>query len=563
MKASSDAISSEIQRAEKTVSLLAKAIKAYQVYLPNNAMFQKAFEELRRAIQDFCFDNEALTLVVKEFELIYKNQIVYSNTDRMQSIAFKLYRDGIRLISFHHDVTEEELLAFIDAISKAQDHDRLQDDLVTLLWEKDLHGITYYEVNEMDTCSWQMLFQRDASFEGGLQGLPDLDTSQVLESMKWSSIENEVERLRPTLSFTTDELTQMQEIGVKEGSGSLRTLWQILLECLRMDRSIDCLSDLEPAIIAVLDRAMVEESIAFTNQALSNLQDICADIGGEANNIFSRILSSRSDPARFSIHAESLSRAGQEEKMDFIRYFSILGEEAVSLLIGIMDHCSSPTTLEICVSSLATVGSRCPHKLVEGSDLSEKQIEGILESLSRMIRADAKQVAVRFATHQSPKIKAKVAELLEESASKEAIDALKSMICDPNPLVKRRAMISLCKNPRNCTPENIIGLVLSDEFARLPHSSKLAVLISLRSLPSDTQKQVIKTILSKHSVFGRKKLEDTQIAAVEACAMLNKDVALDILGSPKGRVTRKVSKCISQVIERIENGKHRKNRESV
>ena len=39
--------------------------------------------------------------MVKEFELLFDTVPVYSNQDKHQSIAFRMYRDGVRLISFH------------------------------------------------------------------------------------------------------------------------------------------------------------------------------------------------------------------------------------------------------------------------------------------------------------------------------------------------------------------------------------------------------------------------------------------------------------------------------
>lgn len=557
MKASAETISPEVQRAEKVVSLLAKAIRAYQVYLPSNRMFTRAFEELTKALRDFCFDNEALTLAVREFDLIYKNHTVYSSLDKMQSIAFKLYRDGLRLISFHSDVTDEELLAFIDALSKAQDHDHIQDDLVTLLWERDLHGITYYEVNQVDISSYQTAWvEKGATSEATCYGPPDIDTARVAEQMKWSSIENEVERIRETLSFTTDEVNQIQQIGhYQHRRSSVRILWQVVLECLRLDRSIECLTDLEPTIVALLDNALASERIGLVNQVLSDLQEIVKDLGGEANQIFMRILDSRTDPAKLSIHSDALSKAGYDDRMDFIRYFSILGEKAIPLLLGVIDQSSGSNALDICTASMAIVASGCPDKLVNrDTDFSERQIEAILEALSRMIGDQAKLASIRFVDHQSPRIRARVAALLEDTNTREAIEALKTLVSDPNPLVKRRAMMSLCRNPSNCSSENILGLILSDDFASLPHSSKVTVLMAIRNLQPGVQIEVMRAVLKKRSILGKKKLEDTQIAAVEASTMLSKDVAYEILNEARGKVSKRVARAISQVIKRIEDG---------
>ena len=118
-------------------SLLSKAAKNYQVYLPNNRMFLSSLAEVKQALQTFLEENDVLTLVVKEFELLYDSLAVYSNQDKHQSIAFRMYRDGVRLMSFHKGISEEELLAFFETLTRCLDSDSLEEDFVTLLWEKE------------------------------------------------------------------------------------------------------------------------------------------------------------------------------------------------------------------------------------------------------------------------------------------------------------------------------------------------------------------------------------------------------------------------------------------
>ena len=86
-----------------------------------------------------------------EFELKCEHEIVYESHDRKDSLAFFLYRDGLRRLSLHPEVERTELTAFLTCLNRVALHENDQDDLVTLLWERDFHGIRYFAVEELAT----------------------------------------------------------------------------------------------------------------------------------------------------------------------------------------------------------------------------------------------------------------------------------------------------------------------------------------------------------------------------------------------------------------------------
>lgn len=48
---------------------LGKAVRAHQLYLPNNPIYQRAIEQLRAAFQALWAETEQFTLVITESEL--------------------------------------------------------------------------------------------------------------------------------------------------------------------------------------------------------------------------------------------------------------------------------------------------------------------------------------------------------------------------------------------------------------------------------------------------------------------------------------------------------------
>jgi len=129
---------------EELVRALIKALKAFQMYLPNNPMYQRGEVALQDAFLPVWAVFDEVTFLVNETELIWEEQIVYSQPNRSESFAFGLYKDGMRLLTIRKGAEEEELGRFLQTVSRA----RLlaadaNDDLLTLLWEQDFHRITH------------------------------------------------------------------------------------------------------------------------------------------------------------------------------------------------------------------------------------------------------------------------------------------------------------------------------------------------------------------------------------------------------------------------------------
>jgi hypothetical protein len=77
-----------------------------------------------------------VALEVQPFELHSEGQAVYVNRDREQSLAFRMYRDGVRGLTFRRGFGWEELTRLLEVLSVryAGVHQH-EDDIVTLLWK--------------------------------------------------------------------------------------------------------------------------------------------------------------------------------------------------------------------------------------------------------------------------------------------------------------------------------------------------------------------------------------------------------------------------------------------
>ncbi len=134
------------QAAAGLVVALAKAARAFTLYDAGNAL-------VRQFIGDYHARAQAATaggpveLAVKPFELLCGAEVVYREEDRERSLAFKLFRDGVRRVTFGRGVNADELLRLLQILAlRFVGVRQAEDDVVTLLRKAEFRSISFAAV---------------------------------------------------------------------------------------------------------------------------------------------------------------------------------------------------------------------------------------------------------------------------------------------------------------------------------------------------------------------------------------------------------------------------------
>ncbi|WP_129125331.1 HEAT repeat domain-containing protein [Geomonas oryzae] len=123
------------------IQTMVKTSKALRIYLPNNPVLIGFISELGTRMTVHLARYGELSLEVDPFALHCQGAKVYENTDPKESIASRLYADGIRALFFDQGVQSAELTAFLGIAGF--DRTSNDDDIVTQLWERNLQHIGY------------------------------------------------------------------------------------------------------------------------------------------------------------------------------------------------------------------------------------------------------------------------------------------------------------------------------------------------------------------------------------------------------------------------------------
>jgi HEAT repeat protein len=129
---------------EDLVKTFAKAVRAHQLYLPNNPMHARAIDAVKVSFSAVWAETDAVTLQVTEAELKWFQRPALQEADRnSDSIPWLFYKDGIRELQFRTGFEDNELLILLSLMQRARLASAEDDDLLTLLWEHDFAHLQY------------------------------------------------------------------------------------------------------------------------------------------------------------------------------------------------------------------------------------------------------------------------------------------------------------------------------------------------------------------------------------------------------------------------------------
>ncbi|HMG95665.1 MAG TPA: HEAT repeat domain-containing protein, partial [Gemmatimonadaceae bacterium] len=204
-----------------------KAVRAHQLYLPNNPMHARSLEAVRDGFAAIWKHTEELDLQVVETQLKWEGRVVLDEGERTSdNMAWLLYKDGIRELKMLKGFETEELGTFfnlLQAVRKATDED---DDLLTLMWEREFTTLQYRYV--------------DLTAETG-PGVESMERAEQKEKILSPA------QVEAGLESTTSSLAKLDDF-----DATLYFLDDGEVEYLHQEIKREFSTDLRPAVIASL-----------------------------------------------------------------------------------------------------------------------------------------------------------------------------------------------------------------------------------------------------------------------------------------------------------------------
>jgi hypothetical protein len=322
----------QLQDATPVVHLMqamVKGLRAVQLYLPNNPVYQRAIENVKRAFDPIWEEFVELDLLVAETDVKLGDETVLAQPTKSESIAWVLYKDGVRSLSFAPGIEEDEVIRFLNVIHKARTlQAESADDLLTLLWDEDFQFIKYHAVelamDEVPTITSDTPTSEDKWGYGSAPAKTEEEVKQAVAEEAASSQETaegepppgivRVEDFDSTLYFLDDkEINYLRHEIDREYSHDLReNTLSMLFDLLELQtystvraELISILENFIPYLLAVGDF----KSVAYVLREIRTVMQRAREVLPEHRDTLQNVPARLSEPDALGQLLQSLDEA--------------------------------------------------------------------------------------------------------------------------------------------------------------------------------------------------------------------------------------------------------------
>lgn len=516
---------------------LAKAFRAWQLYLPNNPTRERAIAVAAEAFAR-CWKDEPtpIRLQVREAAFVDDGTVVLSEADRpTEGIPWLLYRDGIREVTIQPGFDEAEISLLLSLLQRARHAAPDDDDLVTILWLADLESLSYryveiaspYELSAVAAAAAGESPSGEAADEAHRQPLatPLVESPSVGEGAPPGVIRPE--EFDSTLYFLEPaELHRLQEEVRTEFAGDPRgSVLAILLDLVETveEEAVRC--EALDGVDALLVDALTSGAYGLAAEALREATIAAKRVAAltETEQLRLRGLTDRvSEPAVIAQLLQAIDEGARAPETEVLEVLvAELRGSALAPLLAWLTHApdgAARTTVERATLALAERQSRDLVSLIEAEDTAVA-IGAI--RVSAQLRTPAAVTALsRQMRGADPERRAEVVEALAAIASTGALQALEPALDDAERGVRLAALRAIGTHRHGAAIPKLGALLKRRELRTADRAEKSALFEAFGRLCGDAGVPLLDSMLNGRSLLGPREPQDTRACAARALALV-------------------------------------------
>ncbi len=530
------------------MQVISKGMRATQLYLPNNPVYQRAVDNIRSAFRGIWQATDDLIFDIGETEMRWEDNVVYSQDQRNESIAWTLYKDGVRSLTFKPGVEDAEMVRFLAVLHQAKNLQAdAPDDLLTLLWAEDFQFVNY-TFRELASENAVPIERGEGPTIPGGGGGGDAGEGRGTDP---STIRRQVEEEAPpkreglvsvddfdtTLYFLDDkEIEYLHKEVEREYAQDLRrNVLAMLFDLLELQtygtvRSelISILENFIPYLLGAGDF----RSVAFILRESKVIQQRARELIPEHRATLESLPTRLSQPDALSQLLQSLDEAaGHPSEEELSELFTELRAEALATLMGWLPRLTNERVRELVKGSAERLATTHAPEVLKalGSDDPAVQLE-MVRLAGRLKLPGAPDGMGPLLEKGDRELKLVVVEALTTIATPNAVRLLEKAIDDGDRDVRIAAVKFLGqRGHRNAFPR-IEAAVLGSKLKDADLTEKMTFFEAYGALAGTAGIPTLeKLLVPKGGLLARKEDPETRACAAMALGRIRAPAARDVL----------------------------------
>ena len=562
MTSTKEPVDPELASVKRLLALLDRTAKSSRTYGSTNPVAQKFFQELFEGLTAHLADYSKLGFLIQRSELYFNGEAVYrSEQDSSnENIAFKLYADGIRELTFLEGLAAEDLSFFLDSLwSSLNPEEEDDDDIVTRLWSKNLSTITIVTAEEVAKASTSDdIFALHttgsmAASESDLRDLLDREQAKARKEKglgaggrspsddKAAGAAGRFQSGRQGYDISETELADLAtEVAAESVRDNVTYVLDMLTAILASEKSPVVLNKLLDLWEHILDALAAQGKWTLLDSVLGLLHvasEIRPDLNDDQKTQLAVLLDNLGRPERVKMVETYLNKTPGAAMDGLPAVLLSMTATAVPAFCALLANLEAPIHQAIVADAITILGKDQPDPVLRGlSDRRPRYVKHLLAILLKWNNpqfSDAVERLVRYPDMQVRKDVIRAIGIFRPNGNGVKLVAF---LHDTEESV-RFAALKLLMNGQYKAPYSAWSPIVSAEtFMDRTVGEKRAVFQAMRATSHDEVIPFFESLLTERSWTNRKKKEELAAFAAEALGKVPSPAAITALelGGEKG-----------------------------
>jgi len=527
-----------VSQVAELIQAIVKALRAFQMYLPNNPIYQRSIQNVRNAFAPIWAATDELALRVSESDLLWEEQSVYHQINRNDSVAWSLFKDGMRELTIHKGAEADELPLLLATINKARFLPAdAGDDLLTLLWAVEFEHIQYRFVDMFAEGGGEL--PGPSGTEGGSANPEERKAQVAAEAAEAAERPKgviDLDDVDSTLYFLDeDEIGYLARELTEEYSRDVRgSALNVLFDLMETqpeggvrDEILGVLDQLFPNLLTSRDF----RSAASVLRESKLLKDRATNLRLEQIQRLDGFVTRLSEPAIVGQVLQSLDEASalglDQDAAGLLRE---LRTSALEPLVGWLPNLSSAPLrqmLEGVVDKLASSNIAEVQRLLQQPD--SPALMGVVALCGRLQLHHAVPGFTNVIAHADPAVRLAAVQTLTQLGTPGALTLLDRAMEDPDRSVRLAAVRGVATRGYKGALRRVETVVLGKSSRSIDLTEKMAFFEAYGAIAGAAGLKALSAILLQRGLLKMKEPPETRACAAMALGRIKTAEARDLL----------------------------------
>ena len=542
----------DIRLAKDVIQTLLKAKKTIRMYPENNPIYKKTLDDAFSRFAELFNYLDEFALKLKQNEILFNAEQVYFNPEKEDNLALFFFKDGLRELTFKKGLTPGELEEFLKIIALDFDREAVDDDIVTLMWEKDFQNIKYVADDAFLT--------EDEDYE--TKAVNEIksrapQTDEVLRAYA-SAFEAEDVRDIAIINLTDKDLQLLVKEMEKDLLDKSGKIYEILFEMLYQAESAAEYEDVRRLLKEVFLYCLRRRDLKIVVDILRKTREL-AEAPSTPENIRKQMKSLMA-----SVNSEeSIKSVGEIFDADtdvddalLNEYIDFLDRNAIVPLMTVLGELESIHGRKVVINILVKLGKKDIQTIAKGlQDPRWYVVRNIIYILRHIGDKKAVEYLLNTAKHTDERVRKEAIKALGELKSPLALQTLRDCLNDMELSIRKSAARALGSIGSETAKRVLLEKVSAKDFQDRGFDEKKDFYDVLsRWNDTETVDFMMKT-LKKRAFFRRGKIDEARACAAYALGLMGHNDCLQTLYRLRDAKNRLLRECVAAAIKKIEHGR--------